>query len=233
MAKRVLIVEEESDIASLLEMHIADLGYECQTIASRELISDFALLRNYDLIILDLMCPGHDWLDVCREVRLDANAPPILLIASHAEQQDLLRCLEAGVDDYLTKPFKMRELRARVKSIMQRKEISAGKSISNGTYRVGRLSMDVASREAAIAGRSIDLTEREFDLLAMLMRIPGKTVHLTDLYDQVWGQMGENDFHAVQTCIQRLRVKIEEDPSYPQYLQTVPGVGYRIADDLD
>jgi len=232
MAKKVLIVEEERDIASLLEMHVSDLGCECETIANKALALEKAFSASYDLIILDVMFPNRDWLDICRELRAEGKATPTLLIASRAEQDDLVRCLEAGVDDYLTKPFRMRELKTRVKSILRRKEIASSDSFT-GKFHVGRLTVDIDARKAALAGKTVDLTAREFDVLASLTRFPGRTVRLTDLYRQVWGETGEYDILAVQTYIHRLRAKIEEDPSYPQYLQSVPGVGYRIAVDLD
>ena len=226
MNQRVLIVEDDQDIAKLVEMHITDLGCKCDVSNNGEAGLEKALKNRYDLIVLDLMLPGVDGLEICREVRSAKNFTPILMLTSRSEEFDKVLGLEFGADDYLTKPFSVRELLSRVKAIFRR--VDAVKDDFSGTAKkqihVGDLMVDLEKRTVVCRGQKTELTAKEFDLLALFARNPGRAYSRQALLDTVWGYKFEGFDHTVNSHINRLRAKIEADPADPKYILTVWGV---------
>lgn len=235
MHKRVLVVEDDRDIASLVELHIKDLGCAVDIAYDGENGLEKALKNKYDLIILDVMLPGLNGMEICKEVRSEKNYTPILMLTSRSEELDKVLGLEFGADDYMTKPFSLRELLARVKAILRR--VEAVRDDAAGTTKTviqfGNLRVDLEKRKVLLGETKVDLTAKEFDLLALFVRNPGKAYTRQSLLDTVWGYRFEGYDHTVNSHINRLRAKIEQDASNPKYIQTVWGVGYRFAESED
>lgn len=232
MPKKILIIEDNHDLAHLLESHLRDLSFQV------DLSFDGmdGLVRadsgNYDLVILDLMLPSLDGVEICQRLRRKDSYVPILMLTAKSSEMDRVVGLEVGADDYVTKPFSIRELLARVKAIFRRvDELTHGaKKDLPSVIRTGDLVIDPVKRSAHIAGRSVDLTAKEFDLLLHFARNPGKVYTRSQLLDIVWGYGHDGYEHTVNSHINRLRAKIEEDPANPSYVLTVWGVGYRFVD---
>jgi two-component system, OmpR family, alkaline phosphatase synthesis response regulator PhoP len=233
MHKKVLIVEDDHDIAHLVQLHLTDLGCQCDLADDGEDGLEKALKNTYDLIILDLMLPNVDGMEICREVRSEKKYTPIMMLTSRSEELDRVLGLELGADDYLTKPFSVRELIARVKAIFRR--VEAVKDDAGGAgkkqIRFRDLFVDSEKRKVTLRGEKVELTAKEFDLLLLFAKNPGKAYTRQSLLDSVWGYTFEGYDHTVNSHINRLRAKIEEDPSNPQYIQTVWGVGYKFAEE--
>ena len=228
-ARRVLVVEDEHDIARLLRLHLEDLGCEVDTCHE----GHTGLARALDgtawsLIVLDLRLPGLDGMEICRRVRASSAYTPILMLTARASELDRVLGLETGADDYLTKPFSVIEFAARVKAILRRVEQLARRSpVQFRTLREADLEIDLDRRLAKRAGLVLDLTTKEFDLLAHLMQHPARVYTRAQLLDQVWGTTHDALEHTVNSNINRLRAKIEPDPARPRYIVTVWGVGYQ------
>ena len=231
--RRILLVEDEQDIAELVALHLSDVcdelvvandGYEGMRRATSE---------HWALIILDLRLPGPNGLEICRAVRRDRPYQPVLMLTSKSSEMDRVLGLETGADDYLTKPFSVLELVARVRAIFRRIEnMQQGPPISSANrpiVKIGNLAVDANRREVTLGGRKIELTAREFDLLDFFARHPGRVFRRADLLDQVWGYGHDGYEHTVNSHINRLRAKIEDDPSNPEMIVTVWGVGYKFA----
>ncbi len=228
--KQLLVIEDDRDIAHLIELHLADLGFAV-TVAHDGLEGlELALTGRFDLVVLDLMLPGMDGLEICR--RLRAGHPYILVLMLTAKSSELDRVLglEIGADDYLTKPFSLRELQARIKALLRRKVGLSSEAPEHAAFDLGELMIDVSSREVSLAGQPIHLTAKEFDLLIQFARNPGRVYTRSQLLDLVWGYGYGGFEHTVNSHINRLRSKIERDPANPTFIQTVWGVGYRFAD---
>jgi DNA-binding response OmpR family regulator len=233
LQKRVLLIEDDKDISHLLQLHLKDLGCTCEAVYDGETGLQRALAGGHDLIILDLMLPGLDGIDICKEIRSEQRFTPVLILTSRSEEFDRVLGLELGADDYLTKPFSIRELLARVKAIFRRVD-AVKEDIAGATklrLRSGDLSIDVEKRKVTLGDTAVELTAREFDLLVLFARNPGKAYTRQALLDTVWGYSFEGYDHTVNSHINRLRAKIERDPSHPHYIQTVWGVGYKFTDD--
>ena len=229
MTRRVLIIEDDRDIARLVELHLRDLN--CTTDLEHD--GDSGLRRagdgSYDLIILDLMLPGLDGLEICRRIRSSAQSHvPILMLTAKSTELDRVVGLEIGADDYLTKPFSILELVARVKALFRRVEALAPEPERTQEVIDQRgLHIDKEKREVTVSGREIKLTAKEFDLLFHFAAHPGRVFTRGQLLDHVW-QYGHDGYeHTVTSHINRLRAKIEADTSSPCYIETVWGVGYR------
>ncbi len=229
MSRKILVIEDSRDIAHLLELHLPDLGCEVDVVHDGDVGLARALGAPYDLIILDLMLPGMDGLEVCRRLRARPNYTPILMLTAKSSEFDRVLGLEVGADDYLTKPFGIRELLARVKALFRRLDVLASQSISTPTetIRVGDLSIDTEKRRVALGERQIELTAKEFDLLVQFAHHPGRVYTRSQLLDLVWGYGHGGYEHTVNSHINRLRAKIEKDPARPHYILTVWGVGYK------
>ena len=233
MQYRVLIVEDEREIARLVDLHLRDLGCEVTWAHDGDRGLKLAERGEYDLIVLDLSLPGVDGLEICRRVRARPVYTPILMLTARSSEIDRVVGLESGADDYLTKPFSVRELIARVKAIFRRVEAmekKASEEVSDEEeIASGPLTINPATRKVLLGERPVKLTAKEFDLLLQFARNPERVYTRSDLLDLVWGY-GHNGYeHTVNSHINRLRAKIEEDPSNPTFIQTVWGVGYRFA----
>ena len=231
--RRILLVEDEHDIAELVSLHLGDLcdefvvaqdGYEGMRLATS---------GSWALTILDLCLPGPDGLEICRAIRRERPYQPILMLTSKSAELDRVLGLETGADDYLTKPFSVLELVARVRAILRRienmQQVPQVEADSREEVSVGDLTINSSRREVTLGRRQIDLTAREFDLLDYFARHPGRVFRRADLLDRVWGYGHEGYEHTVNSHINRLRAKIENDPSKPEMIVTVWGVGYKFA----
>ncbi|MEJ2429907.1 MAG: response regulator transcription factor [Deltaproteobacteria bacterium] len=232
MSKKILVVEDNRDLARLLESHLRDLAFDVDLTFDGPTGLAKAESCDYDLIVLDLMLPGLDGMEVCRRLRLKQSYTPILMLTSKSSEVDRVVGLEIGADDYVTKPFSIRELLARIKSILRRVDrLTEGLRTERPTVvRAGDLDIDQTKRSASVAGRVIDLTAKEFDLLLHFSSNPGKVYTRSQLLDIVWGYSHTGYEHTVNSHINRLRAKIEKDPARPTYILTVWGVGYKFAD---
>ena len=232
MTHNVLIIEDDQDISHLLELHLRDMSFGVETAADGIRGLAMAQQGKFDLIILDLMLPKLDGLEVCKRLRGGANHTPLLMLTAKSTELDRIIGLELGADDYLTKPFSIRELLARVKAILRRVSMQGETPPETGTDRikVNGLSIDPLRHQVMIDGASIDLTAREFDLLHYFARNPGRVLSRAQLLDQVWGYGHDGYEHTVNSHINRLRKKIELDPEHARYILTVWGVGYKFTE---
>lgn len=232
MTYKILIIEDSEDLAQLLALHLKDLGYEVAIAFDGNTGLKLAKEGDNNLVILDLMLPGIDGMEICRQLRSQKNYTPILMLTSKSSELDRVLGLEMGADDYVVKPFSVQELIARIKAILRRMDLISSATEEEKTYVIERdqMHIDLDKRQVRIKEQEVDLTAREFDLLAHFAKHPGKVFSRTQLLDQVWGYGYEGYEHTVNSHINRLRVKIEEDPSSPNYIMTVWGVGYRYAE---
>ncbi|MDH5785696.1 MAG: response regulator transcription factor [Chromatiales bacterium] len=231
MPKSLLLIEDDPDISSLVALHLRDEGYEVTVHNDGSEGLAAARANAFDLLVLDLMLPGTDGLTICRELRAGPNYLPILMLTAKTTELDRVLGLEMGADDYLTKPFSIRELVARVKALLRRAEAMGNQAQQEEemgeSIQCGELLIDTERRQVTIAGDEIELTAREFDLLLYFARHPGRVYSRVQLLDKVWGYGHEGYEHTVNSHINRLRSKIETDPAKPRYVLTVWGVGYK------
>ena len=231
-AKRVLIVEDDVHIANLLRMHLRDEGYEVTHAATGDEGLRLVEEQPWSALVLDLMLPGVDGLEICKRARAMARYTPIIITSARASEVHRILGLELGADDYLAKPFSMLELVARVKALLRRVEALAQNArLDAGLIEVAGLRIDPIARSAQVDGRALELTPREFDLLAFFARHPDQVYSRMDLLNQVWGYQHDGYEHTVNTHINRLRNKIELDPAAPQRIQTVWGRGYKLVSE--
>ena len=233
MTKRVLIVEDDQDIAHLVDLHLRDIDCEAEIVTDGKTGLERARSGDHDLIILDLMLPGVDGLEICRQVRSLSDYTPILMLTARTSEFDRVLGLELGADDYLTKPFSVLELVARVKALLRRMEALGSQAAlaESAAIRLTELSIEPDKRTVEVRGEAIQLTAKEFDLLLHFARYPGRVFTRAQLLDQVWGYGHEGYEHTVNSHINRLRSKIEQDPARPRYILTVWGIGYRFAEE--
>ena len=231
--KKVLIIEDDSNIIDLLEIHLKDLNCE----VTRSLDGREGLLKaingDYDLIVLDIMLPEMDGLEVCREIRMNKVKTPIMMLTAKSEEIDKVLGLETGADDYITKPFSLREFIARVKVIFRRsnyEKLPFDKG-ENGVMRFGDLQIDVEKKKVSIEGKRINVSPKEFELLVLLASNPGKSYDRKRILNLVWGYDFEGYEHTVNSHINRLRGKIEPDINHPRFILTTWGVGYRFSEE--
>jgi DNA-binding response OmpR family regulator len=232
MSKNILVIEDNKDLAHLLELHLRDLSYEADLVFDGMTGLAKAEGKHYDLIILDLMLPGLDGLEICRRLRSHSIYTPILILTSRSSELDRVLGLEMGADDYVVKPFSIRELLARVKAIFRRVEglRSERRHVESDIIRAGDLIINPDKRTITLKNQPVVLTAKEFDLLYHFAKNPGKVYTRAQLLDQVWGYGHEGYEHTVNSHINRLRAKIEGNPAQPQYILTVWGVGYKFAE---
>jgi len=247
--EKVLIIEDDRDIADVVALNLQDLGLKADRAVDGKSGLQKALETEYALVVLDLMLPRMDGLSVCARIRERNPFTPILMLTAKSEELDRVLGLEIGADEYVTKPFSVRELVARVKALLRRvrteRDAAAGRAEKGapgrgergasgrgekGRIEIGDLVMDFEKRKVTLQGSTIELTVKEFDLLALFARNPGRTYSRTDLLNLVWGYQFEGYEHTVNSHINRLRGKIEADPGHPRYLRTVWGVGYRFSE---
>ncbi|WP_179671513.1 response regulator transcription factor [Duganella sp. 1224] len=231
-AKRVLIVEDDIHIADLLRMHLQDEGYQVTHCADGA--QGLAQVRTggWDALILDIMLPGVDGLEICRQARAMTTYTPIIITSARSSEVHRILGLELGADDYLPKPFSVLELVARVKALLRRADaMSRNQRNEGGALELNGVRVDPLTRQATLAGAVLDLTPREFDLLYFFIKHPEKVFSRLDLLNQVWGYQHDGYEHTVNTHINRLRAKIEADPADPRRILTVWGKGYRYASE--
>ena len=235
MTHRVLVIEDDPDIGRVVTLQLAELDYETRLIADGVAGLAEAEAGRYDLVILDLMLPRLDGLQICRRLRAAERNTPILMLTAKSSELDRVLGLELGADDYLTKPFSMLELAARVKGMFRRADQfaqaqAAAASPQAQLIEVEGLRIDLQRHQATVRGEPVELTAKEFELLAFFARAPGRVFTRAQLLDQVWGYSHSGYEHTVNSHINRLRNKIERDPGNPDYIQTVWGVGYKFAE---
>jgi len=230
--KCILVIEDDPDIARLVSLHLADQGYGVDRVADGNLGLSQALSRPFDLVILDLMLPGTDGTEICRRMRAQDIYTPILMLTARTSELDRVLGLELGADDYLTKPFSIRELVARVKALLRRATNYRGQGAAEARAEitVGELQLDPARRLVRLRDEVVELTAREFDLLWYFASHPGRVFSRAQLLDAVWGYGHDGYEHTVNSHINRLRGKIEDNPARPRYVLTVWGVGYKFVD---
>lgn len=233
MAQHILIIEDDRDLASLLASHLEELSYGVDMVhdgrGGRRALDN----QSFDLIILDLTLPDADGLELCRYAREKPGYTPILMLTAKASELDRVVGLEIGADDYVTKPFSLRELLARVKAILRRSRQMAGGGEESAPLHRGELVMNPVKRAVRFRDAPIDLTPKEYDLLLLFAKNPGKVYTRSQLLNQVWGYRYDGYEHTVNSHINRLRAKIEPDAGDPRYILTVWGVGYKFAEDPD
>lgn len=232
MNDTVLVVEDDLDIADLIRVNLTELGVNIDHFDKGDLGLQKALSNEYSLLILDVMLPNMSGLDICRQVREKKPEQAIIMLTAKNSETDRVLGLELGADDYMSKPFSVRELQARVRSQLRKAKLLQEKSHEQDTedqeqLQIGDLFIDTKSREVAIADRTLDLTATEFDLLLYLASHPNQVFSRNQLLEAVWGYHHSGYEHTVNSHINRLRSKLEIDATSPQIVQTVWGVGYK------
>lgn len=227
--KRILVVEDEAMVADVVERYLRRAGYEVEVAhdGNAGLAAYYRTLP--DLVVLDVMLPGIDGLEVCQRIR-ESGSTPVILLTARDREADKINGLGLGADDYVTKPFSPRELVARVEAVLRRAAAparAAADPSARGALRFGDLEVDSVKRSVLLRGEPVALTAREFDLLVYLAEHPGRVFSREQLMDAIWDQDFEGDAGTVTVHVRRLRTKIEQDPSRPAYLRTVWGVGYK------
>jgi DNA-binding response OmpR family regulator len=230
--RHILVIEDERDIAELIKLHLSDLPAQVTLASDGPGGLDLALTRTWDAIVLDIRLPGLNGLDLCREVRGQTSHVPILMLTARSSELDRVLGLELGADDYLTKPFSVLELQARVKALLRRSDVTAARTAEAAAQNPafveqGRLKVDRMQRRAWLAGSEVALTPREFDLLWHFVRHPGRVFTRTELLAEVWGYGHDGYDHTVNSHINRLRSKLGDDREESMCIHTVWGVGYR------
>ena len=230
MGKKVLIVEDEQNIVDILSFNLSRDGYDTLEAYDGPTGLQLALEQNPDLVLLDLMLPGMDGFDVCKKIRESGSAIPIIMLTAREEETDKVLGLELGADDYITKPFSMRELLARVKANIRRvsmKSTVEEKKVDPSRLELGRVSIDTQQMTIFKDGKALELSQREYDLICYLAGQPGKVFSREVLMEHVWNYEGYvGDVRAVDVAVRRLREKIEDDPASPTFIVTKRGMGY-------
>ena len=227
MLRKILVIDDDIGIANVIRDHADPAIYQIEYEPSGERGLKSALRKHFDLIVVDLGLPQMSGFDVCRELRAKKPLQAMIMLTSRAEEIDKLIGFELGLDDYVTKPFSVAELFARIHAIIQRSERID--KIDESCLKFGALEIDLATKLAKRNGLVLQLTSREFELLAVLAKCPGKTFSREELMAEVWGYQASGFDPTVTTHLSRLRSKLEPDPSHPTYILTVFGVGYRFA----
>lgn len=222
---RILVVEDERDIAALLQLHLDEIATDICLVHDGLQAREKALAEHWDLILLDLRLPGLGGLDLCRDLRAVGSTTPVMMLTARGSELDRVLGLEMGADDYLTKPFSVLELQARVKALLRRSAMREQPLATGNTLQQGDIYLDQAQRRALKGGQLLDLTAKEFDLLWFFVAHPGRVFSRTELLDQVWGYGHDGYEHTVNSHINRLRAKLAAEG--PGYIHTVWGVGYR------
>lgn len=231
---KVLLIEDDPHIGQLVGIHLKDLNCEVEVCTDGRDGYEKASTGNYSLIVLDLMLPGMDGLEVCRQLRADKVNTHILMLTAKSEEIDKVLGLETGADDYLTKPFSIREFIARVKAILRRiKTLNNDNTAQPGdNFSIENIAIDLVKRKVLLNDVKLELTPKEFDLLVLLAKNPGRVYSRNDLLDKIWGYNFNGYEHTVNSHINRLRAKIEPDINRPRYILTSWGVGYKFNDEL-
>ncbi len=229
---KVLLVEDDPDLVQLLLIHLRDLGCEVDTEQNGKQGFHKAKANHYNLIVLDIMLPGMDGIEICGRLRASDIYTPVLMLTAKSEEIDKVLGLESGADDYLTKPFSIREFIARVKAIFRRARISTEGAVQENVIECNGLVIDPVKRKVVLNNERIELTPKEFSLLLLLASSPGRSYSREELLDLVWGYEFSGYEHTVNSHVNRLRAKIEPDFEKPIFILTTWGIGYRFNDEL-
>ena len=229
MNKKILIVEDEKNIVDILSFNLSREGYNTMEAYDGQTGLQLALEQDPDLVLLDLMLPKMNGFDVCRAIRSAGSPVPVIMLTAREEETDKVLGLELGADDYITKPFSMRELMARVKANMRR-TLSGEEREKPAVPQGGGLRISRDNGMVYKNGRALELSAREFDILCFLSAAPGRVFSREELMEQVWGYEYYGDLRAVDVAIRRLREKVEDQPASPRYIMTKRGMGYYFAD---
>ena len=236
MSKRILIVEDEKNIVDILSFNLSKEGYDTLEAYDGQAGLQLALEQDPDLVLLDLMLPKMDGFDVCRQLRQAGRNTPVIMLTAREEETDKVLGLELGADDYITKPFSMRELLARIRANIRRASQydcpSSASSAGPELLTAGKLVMNLSDYSLTKNGQPIELTAKEFEILKLLLRNPKKVYTKEQLYSLVWQDAYCGDENAVNVHISRLRSKIEDNPRSPRYILTVWGIGYKLGERL-
>lgn len=234
MPPKVLVIEDDQDIANLVKINLRDINCEADTVFNGIDGLYHAVNHHYDVIILDIMLPSMDGMEVCQRIREEKVTTPIIMLTSKSEEIDKVLGLNLGADDYMTKPFSVRELMARIKARLRRASLNQETDVLPPveTYTYHGLTLDPVKHKVTLADQVVELTAKEFDLLKLFMQQIGKTFTREELLSKVWGYSYSGYEHTVNSHINRLRLKIEQDPARPTYILTVWGVGYKFNDEL-
>ncbi len=226
---KALIIEDDQDISNLISIHLADMQFTVETAFDGKEGLMKALNGSYRIIILDVRLPGLDGFEVCKKLRQEKNHTPVLMVTSKSEEIDKIIGLEIGADDYLTKPFSIRELMARVKAILRRSELTRENASNedNREIKTDGMYINITMRIVEVHGKRIELSPKEFDLLVLFASNPGRIYTRTQLLEQVWGYQFEGYEHTVNSHINRLRAKVEQNLNSPEFILTTWGVGYK------
>ncbi|OED37966.1 DNA-binding response regulator [Chromatiales bacterium (ex Bugula neritina AB1)] len=227
--RKILLVEDDPDLSELIALQLQDIMCESTRISNGREALDRASTEEFDMLILDIMLPEVDGLEICRTVRGQNSQIPILMLTAKSSELDRVLGLELGADDYMTKPFSTLELVARVKALLRRARFSEEPARAQKIITFNDLSVDTENRRAFIRGNEVELTPKEFDLLHHFIIHPGRVFSRMQLLDKVWGYSYEGYHHTVNSHINRLRTKIEKDPHNPEFILTRWGVGYEFA----
>jgi two-component system, OmpR family, alkaline phosphatase synthesis response regulator PhoP len=228
--RKVLLIEDDRDISNLVRIHLSDLSYEVEQAFDGKHGLLRAMERQHCLIVLDLMLPGMDGITICQRLRAAKVTTPILMLTSKAEEIDKVLGLETGADDYMTKPFSIRELVARVKALLRRMENAPEQAAVKGDIDIPGLRVNTQKRAVEVHGHRVELTPKEYDLLLFLASHPGITFTREELLSKVWGYEFSGYEHTVNSHINRLRNKVEKSIATPEFILTTWGVGYRFVD---
>ena len=227
---KILVVDDEKLLVKGIKFNLENEGYTVDACYDGQTAVDMARAGGYDLIILDLMMPQKDGLEACQEIR-SFSTVPIIMLTARSEDSDVLMGFESGADDYVTKPFNILMLKARVRALLRRAAMTAAPEAEHsGVIRCGHIAIDEQRRSALKGDEPVELTMKEFDLILFLMKNPGKVYSRESLLDLVWGYDYQGDTRTVDVHIRRLREKLELDPAQPRYIVTKWGVGYYFAD---
>ena len=233
MPSHILVAEDQADIRELIVLNLQQAGYAVTAVADGPAALASQAEQASDLLLLDLMLPGLDGLEVCKALRARGRATPILMLTAKSTELDRVLGLELGADDYLTKPFSMAELLAGVKALLRRAELlraAHSAPAGAGLLRNGELEISPGRREARVGAQALEFTALEFELLLHFATHPGRVFSRAQLLDAVWGYTHDGYEHTVTTHINRLRAKLEQDPMQPRYILTVRGAGYKMRD---
>jgi DNA-binding response OmpR family regulator len=222
----ILVVDDESDLREMLTRSFSREGHRVSAVAEGRTAIDRASSEHFDIVLLDVaLGPGPDGYEVCRTLRSRRNVVPIIMLTALDSEADAVQGLEAGADDYVTKPFGLAELRSRVRAVLRR---ASGRGVGRETVSIGEVSLDHGRREVTVRDQGVRLTFSEFELLARLMSEPGHLFNRQELLRAIWGDSAYRDPRAIDVHIRHLREKLEPEPEKPRYILTVRGAGYRL-----
>ena len=227
---KILVVDDEKLLVKGIKFNLESEGYTVEACYDGVSAVNMARTGDYDLIILDLMMPGKDGLEACQEIR-GFSTVPIIMLTARSEDSDLLMGFESGADDYMTKPFKILELKARIRALLRRAAVTAPvEEKPTSSVSFGDIVVDPDRRKVTKGGKTVDMTMKEFDLILFFMKNPGKVYSREALLDLVWGYDYQGDTRTVDVHVRRLREKLEDKPAAPRYIMTKWGVGYYFAE---